>query len=277
MFPALFHDGAVVPMTEQGLVIQNLEQVARTLVQARYVTALVGAGMSVESGIPPFRGPGGLWVRYGEPPMNGFELFLQDPRRWWEATLEDEDHPSRREMRGALEQAQPNPGHYALVDLETMGVLRYVISQNVDNLHITAGTQNLAEIHGNRTKVRCLGCSLRFLKEEFPILNLPPKCPECGELMKGDGVMFGEPIPEDVLKVCFEQSELSDCMIILGTSAVVYPAASLPLHVKQRGGLLVEVNMFNTPLTDQCDLVLRGPPGGVLTRLVERIRELKSQ
>ena len=261
-------------MNEHEALTQAVEEAARLLVMSPYVTALVGAGMSVESGIPPFRGPGGLWTRYGEPPMNGYQLFQEDPKAWWERTRQDENQGHRREMRRSIEQAQPNPGHYALVDLEQLGVLRYIITQNVDNLHLKAGNRGVAEIHGNRTKLRCIDCNLRFLQAEFPIRELPPRCPECGGVVKGDGVMFGEPIPEDVLKVCYEQSHLSDCMLIIGTSAVVYPAASFPLFIKERGGVLIEVNMYDTPLTQECAVMLRGPSGEVLPRLVERVREL---
>ncbi len=254
---------------------QGIEQVARLLVQSSYVTALVGAGMSVESGIPPFRGPGGLWTRYGEPPMNGFQLFKEDPRGWWERLRRGEEQGQQREMRRSIEQARPNPGHYALVDLEAMGILRYIITQNVDNLHLVAGSRAVAEIHGNRTKLRCLGCSLRFLRSDFPIgEEMPPRCPECGGIVKGDGVTFGEPIPPDVLRVCHTQSRLSDCMLIIGTSAVVYPAASFPQLIKDRGGVLVEVNLLETPLTAKCDVVLRGSSADVLPRLVEQVREM---
>src|SRR5271170_5075804 len=117
---------------------------ARAIVAAEYPIALTGAGMSVESGIPPFRGPGGLWTKYGEPPMNGFEIFLSDPKKAWEQRL------TRRndELFAPLAKAQPNPGHLALAELETMGVLRFMITQNIDDLHRQAGQQALAEIHG---------------------------------------------------------------------------------------------------------------------------------
>ena len=261
-------------MDEHEILKQGIEETARLLTGSRYVTVLIGAGLSVESGIPPYRGPGGLWTRYGEPPLNGFQVFMQDPKAWWERQRHDEEQPSRREMRRSLEDAQPNPGHYALVDLEDLGLLRHIITQNVDNLHLKAGSQGVAEIHGNRTKMRCLDCNLRFPRAGFPMHEVPPKCPECGGMVKGDGVMFGEPIPQDVLQVCYEESSLSDCMLIIGTSAVVYPAASFPSLIKSRGGRLVEINMYDTPLTPECDVVLRGPSGEVLPLLVERVREL---
>lgn len=120
---------------------------ARLLHEAKYVLALVGAGMSVESGIPPFRGPGGLWAKYGEPDMRGYDRFLADPKGWWESILKREGYAS--ELVEGIERAKPNPGHYALAELEEMGILKYIITQNVDNLHYAAGSKNVAEIHGN--------------------------------------------------------------------------------------------------------------------------------
>src|SRR5207247_2559835 len=131
--------------------------------RARYVIALTGAGLSVESGIPPFRGPGGLWTRHGEPPMDGYQRFLKDPRRAWEERL----NPAgpMRELWEALAAARPNPGHQALVELEELGVLKCTITQNVDNLHRTAGSERLLEIHGNATLIRCIECVARYPRE----------------------------------------------------------------------------------------------------------------
>src|SRR5579883_299481 len=132
---------------------EELEAAAACLARARYAIALTGAGLSVESGIPPFRGPGGLWTRYGEPPMDGFQRFLRDPKGAWEERL----NPTgpMRELWATLARARPNPGHHALVELERLGVLKAVITQNVDDLHRAAGSVNLLEIHGNATLVRC--------------------------------------------------------------------------------------------------------------------------
>src|SRR6478672_5656356 len=140
--------------------LEAIEAAAECMARAHYVVALTGAGLSVESGIPPFRGPGGLWTKHGEPPMNGFQRFLADPRRAWEERL----NPTgpMRELWEALGEARPNPGHLALAELEDLGVLRALITQNVDNLHRLAGSRRLLEIHGNATLIRCLGCVERF-------------------------------------------------------------------------------------------------------------------
>src|SRR5271163_626530 len=142
---------------------------ARAVLAAEYPIALTGAGMSVESGIPPFRGPGGLWTKYGEPPMNGFQRFMADPKKAWEERLSKRND----ELYKPLSVAKPNPGHLALVELEQLGVLRFVITQNVDDLHRQAGQKALAEIHGNWKLMRCLECTSRFSAEEISLEVLP--------------------------------------------------------------------------------------------------------
>ena len=251
-----------------------IEQASRIISRSHHVVAMVGAGLSVESGIPPFRGPGGLWTRIGEPDMSGYQRFLDDPETHWRNLLNPEVEGPQAEFRQAIEKARPNPGHYALADMEEMGVLKYIITQNVDNLHREAGSQNVSEIHGNRHKLRCIECNLRWMREEFHIRELPPKCPECGGLIKGDGVAFGEPIPKDVLATCYREAELCDCMLIIGTSAVVYPAAAFPQQVKMNGASLIEVNTDDTSLTYLCDVALQGPSGEILPALVQGVRIL---
>lgn len=249
---------------------EEIEKAAVLVLKAKYVVAVVGAGMSVESGIPPFRGPGGLWTKYGEPPMDGYQRFLADPKGWWE-TYQQASY--RRELDVAIKQAKPNAGHYALAELEQMGILKYIITQNVDNLHQVAGSKSVAEIHGNRYKLRCISCGSRFPREGFQITELPPRCPRCHGIVKGDGVMFGEPIPPDTLDKCEEEAYKCDYMLLVGTSGTVYPAAGFPTVVKRRGGSLIEVNLYETSLTYMCDAVLRGSSGEALPLLVQRTKE----
>ena len=141
---------------------QAIESATRLIVESTYVIALVGAGLSAESGIPTFRGPGGLWTRIGEPSMNGYQEFLADPSGWWKQQREQQANPDRAHFRGAIEKAEPNAGHYALAELEKLGILKRMITQNVDNLHYVAGSMQVTEIHGNRTKLRCIGCEARW-------------------------------------------------------------------------------------------------------------------
>ncbi len=251
---------------------QAVDHAARTIMGARHVVALVGAGLSAESGIPTFRGPEGLWTRHGEPDLRDYERFQQDPKQWWELRISRAGQ--FKELVDALNNAVPNEGHFALMDLEQMGRLHHIITQNIDNLHQMAGSQAITEIHGNRTKLRCIECTGRWPMDEFAMDELPPHCPECGGIVKGDTVMFGEPIPRDALDECIAQTRLCDCMLLIGTSAVVYPAAGFPVDVKMSGGRLVEVNPNETPLTEMSDVILRAPAGQSLPRVVERIREI---
>jgi NAD-dependent deacetylase len=252
---------------------EEIREAARTVLAARYPIALTGAGMSVESGIPPFRGPGGLWTKYGEPPMNGFQRFLADPKKAWEERLSNRND----ELFKPLTIARPNPGHLALAELERLEVLRFVITQNIDDLHRQAGQKSLAEIHGNWTLIRCLNCGTRFHRDAISLEKLPPACPRCDGLLKSDTVSFGEPIPTDVLNTCAEHSARADLVLVAGTSATVYPAAGFALEVKQRGGILIEVNLYESEITQICDMSLRGGSAVVLPRLTNAIAEIRKE
>jgi len=251
----------------------GIERAATISARAQYLVALTGAGMSVESGIPPFRGPGGLWTKYGEPPMNGYQRFLADPAQAWRERLSPQG--PMRELWETLHAAQPNPGHHALARLESAGILRCLITQNVDNLHRLAGSQAIAEIHGNYMLVRCIECRRRFAGDEIPLEALPPRCPHCQGILKNDSVFFGEPIPTDVLGRCFDAAEQCDCMIVAGTSATVYPAAQFPFDVRQRGGDVIEINPYATELTPIASVSVHGPAAVVLPELAMRIIQLR--
>ncbi|MFN8627458.1 MAG: NAD-dependent deacylase [Candidatus Binatia bacterium] len=253
----------------------DIERAATIVARAQYVVALTGAGMSVDSGIPPFRGPGGLWTKYGEPSMNGYQRFLADPAQAWRERLSPQG--PMRELWDTLLAAQPNPGHQALARLESAGVLRCLITQNVDNLHRLAGSQEIAEIHGNYMLVRCIECSRRFAAEEVSLELLPPRCPHCQGILKNDSVFFGEPIPTDVLARCFDAAEQCDCMIVAGTSATVYPAAQFPFDVRQRGGDVVEINPYDTELTAIATISVPGPAAIVLPELAARILQTRAR
>lgn len=249
---------------------RSIDLAAELMLKAKHVVGLTGAGVSVESGIRPFRGPGGIWTEYGEPPMDGYQRFLADPKGEWERMIRREGY-----LKGffeAFESAKPNPGHYALAELEQVGVLKFLITQNVDNFHRAAGNKNLAEIHGNLYLLRCVSCNSRYPQEEISLEELPPHCPKCGGIIKSDGVYFGEPIPSDVLSKCQEEVYKCDCMLLAGTSGFVYPAAGFPRVVKQRGGPLLEVALYETDLTYMCDVSLRGKSGEVLPELVNCIK-----
>jgi NAD-dependent deacetylase len=251
-------------------VSESIHEAARILRHSRYVISLVGAGISAESGIPTFRGPDGLWTRMGEPANNQYEQFLRDPKSWWRRRMSAQ---SSGEI-SHWDQARPNPAHYALARLEDMGLMRHVITQNIDNLHQVAGTRSISEFHGNRFKLRCVGCNVRWERDELEVSpNEPPDCPHCGGMVKSDTVMFGEPIPPDAIERSFEEAEKADCCLVIGTSAVVYPAANVPLIVRRNGGHLIEVNPLETAMSRMCRVALRGPAGEVMPALVDALEE----
>jgi NAD-dependent deacetylase len=249
-----------------------ISRAAALVAAARSVVALTGAGLSVESGIPPFRGPGGLWTKHGEPPLDGYQRFLRDPRGAWRERLSPSEGWAVA-LHETLAQARPSAGHRALAALEELGRLDALITQNIDDLHRQAGSRRVLEIHGNHRLLRCIGCMRRFAEGEIAIDadDLPPHCPGCGGIVKGDTVHFGEPIPPDVLRACFAAVEAADCMIVAGTSATVFPAAEFPFEVLRRGGSVIEVNPCESELTPAATLSLRGPGGAVLSRLVHEV------
>ena len=242
---------------------------AAILSGAGYAVALTGAGLSVASGIPAFRGPGGLWTRYGPPANLSYREFLRSPQAWWERRLHDETTPGNPtyDLKDAVDRAVPNAGHRALAALETMGIIRAVITQNVDGLHARAGARSLLEIHGNRSRLRCLQCGHRQPRADAVITDLPPICSDCGGIIKLDTVMFGEPIPPDILDACFAEAARCDAMLLVGTSGTVNPAAQLPRLARERGAQIIEVNPEPTSLTPLAHLALTGPAGAILPTL----------
>ena len=249
----------------------DIRRAADALGRARYAVALSGAGLSAGSGIPTYRGVGGVWAGGGLPPLMAYREFVADPAGWWRARLAaevDAAHPVGR-MKLAVDGAAPNAGHRALAELERRGVLRGVITQNVDGLHSAAGSRVVLEIHGNRNLLRCIDCGRRFPRSgELAAGGLPPRCRGCGGILKPDTVMFGEPIPPDTLQACREAAERCDCMLLAGTSGTVNPAARLPLLAKELGATLIEINPESTALTPFCAVVLTGSADVVLPELL---------
>lgn len=255
---------------------------ARDLVDSKYAIALTGAGISTESGIPDFRGPSGVWTRNPQAEKlayRSYDEFVKDPRQWWR------DRLASPGVLGDLERCQPNAGHIALTELEHLGKLRWVVTQNVDGLHEKAGTKNLLEYHGSYFKLRCMCCGLRLRHDEIDLARLaredrlPPRCPKCRGTLKTDTVSFGEPIPTDVAQRSLDEALKCDLMLICGTSAVVYPFASLPRLARQRRDIrIIEINAEPTPLTQEAvsDYFIQGKTGIVLPRIVLEIKRLMS-
>ncbi len=223
--------------------------------------------MSVESGIPTFRGKDGLWTRYGPPPMDGFSRFREDPAGWWERRVNREMDDHMIELRDALIAARPHAGHHALAALEQAGAVQHVITQNIDGLDLKAGLKNLIEIHGNRTRLRCIGCGRRTALGDIVPEEPPEPCGQCGQVVKFDTVMFGEPVPSDTMKAAREQIDRASCVLAVGTSASVRPASGLLWIAMSQGATIIEINPFETKLTSICDVVIRARAGEALSQL----------
>jgi NAD-dependent deacetylase len=250
---------------------QAIEAAVELLLRSNHPVALTGAGLSAESGIPTYRGPDGEWTKFGEPTIDGWELFREDPAEWWRLAAREVENPG--DFSRAIAAAKPNPGHIAMAELEAMERLAHVITQNIDDLHRKAGSRALTEIHGNRYLVRCMNCGQREPLGQVRLERLPPLCLDCGGVLKNDVVMFGEPIPQDALHECYRQTAMTDVFLLVGTSAVVYPAADFPVMAKRKGAPLIEVNPNETALSEFADVVIRAPSGEALPELVERLRE----
>jgi NAD-dependent deacetylase len=278
---------SVLEVHVEGLI----KRAAKDITESKYAIALTGAGMSTESEIPDFRGPKGIWTTNKDAEAKAYqryELFLNDPKAYWEELL------GLRGVYGAfheqIRQAQPNPGHYALAELEALGILKCVITQNIDGLHKKAGSQRVLEYHGSVNAVRCLSCGSRFDREEVSLDELPPRC-QCGAVLKDDVVHFKEPIPLDIMTESENEALHCDLMLICGTSAVVYPFANLPRMARSHSSglvpslgvtgrrttvMIIEVNADPTPLTHEgiSDYLIQGKTGETLPRIVEEVKKV---
>lgn len=242
----------------------DLQRAAEALHQASCIIAVTGAGASAESGIPTFRDTGGLWERFPPEEYATLEGYLRDPFKVWEFWLE-----LARTTRGC----RPNPGHFALAELESMGRLEAVITQNIDNLHQDAGSRTVIEYHGNARRLRSLESGFVQPLDPENLPASPPHCP-AGTLMKPDVVMFGEMIPIDALTRSEALVAKTDAVIVVGTSAQVFPAAQIPYSAKQRGAFVIECNIDETDFTRDgiTDIFLHGPCGETLPALVAAVR-----
>ena len=249
----------------------EIKESIRIINSSDYIVAVTGAGISVDSGVPTFQGTDGLWTRFGKPSLNSYSDFIKDPHKWWVREIEYASAPYINELRKTLELARPNVGHKILKSMVDIGLIKKLITQNIDGLHLEIGTENLIEIHGNRNKFRCIGCCARIDRMENRITKMPDPCLKCGNIMKFDSVMFGEPIPKDVLKSSRMAINSADCVISIGTSSTVRPAAGLFWIAKSQNAKLIEINISSTKLTEFCDVVIQGSTSEILPKLFENI------
>lgn len=246
-----------------------IDRAARDIMASKRTIALTGAGISVESGISPFRGKGGLWEKYDPEEYASISSFMKDPARSWTLLAG---------MLDVIKSARPNPGHLGLAELERMGMLKCIITQNVDGLHQLAGNTDVIEFHGNNRWLVCLDCGKRYPIEWVSPKEIPPRC-ECGSIkVKPDAVFFGEPIPPEALHRSYSESQNCDLMLVIGTSAVVYPAASMPQVAKRARAKIIEINPEATPFTTSIsDYLIQGTAADIIPRIVARIKALASK
>jgi len=236
-----------------------LEKVAEIIKDARRGVVLTGAGISAESGVPTFRGQDGLWKQYRPEELATMEAFRTEPQLVWEWY---------NWRRGLIRQVEPNPGHHALVDLAAHFDDFALVTQNVDGLHRQAGSKLVLELHGNIMRSKCVECQRLYESEEDIDPGNIPACPECGGKIRPDVVWFGEMLPADVIREAFEKSEQADVFFSIGTSAIVHPAASLPMTAKRAGAILVEINPERTPLSELADFCFCEKSGFLLPSLL---------
>ncbi|UCH00830.1 MAG: NAD-dependent deacylase [Deltaproteobacteria bacterium] len=242
-----------------------IQEAARSILGSKLTIALTGAGISVESGIPDFRSRGGLWDRFDPDEYATINSFKRSPEKVWEML---------REMEETIDAAETNEAHTGLAELERMGLLQTVITQNVDNLHQEAGSRDVIEYHGNSRSLTCLWCNNSYDYKEKKG-EYPPRC-ECGKILKPDVIFFGEAIPFDAMTRSTQLASTCQVLLIIGTSAVVFPFNLLPRQAKQAGSKIIEINLEKTALTDHIiDIFLQGKASVKVSQLVSVVRELR--
>jgi NAD-dependent deacetylase len=244
----------------------TIQHAAELLSSARRGLALTGAGVSAESGIPTFRGEGGLWTKYDPVKVASIDYFMADPAAYWNV--------SKQRGRVALA-AKPNRGHDALAQLEKRGHLAAVATQNTDGLHRDAGSQNVIELHGSGRTVQCLDCGVCEPRSEVQQrldVEMPPRCRSCGGgFLKPTVVLFGEPMPQPEVQQAFALASQADVMLVVGSSLVVFPAAEIPLVAVRAGAPMIVINAEPTPLDRIARVVIHGRAGEVLPEILDAI------
>jgi len=248
----------------------NIGIVADMIVNAKGVVVFTGAGISTESGIPDFRSPGGLWSKF-DPEDFTIQRFLASPeirKKQWHALIEG----------GLLADAEPNRAHCAIAELEKIGKLRCVITQNVDNLHQKAGNSpdRVYELHGNIHWIRCMQCNKRYSRESMINRCTPgddlPVCEHCQGMLKPDVIFFGEALPVDTLEQATMHAVSCNLLIVIGSSLVVYPAASIPMYARETGAKLVIINRTPTQFDTEADVVIHHSAGEVMEKVLQEVK-----
>jgi NAD-dependent deacetylase len=249
----------------------RLEAAARILADSRHAVALTGAGHSTPSGVPDFRSPGsGLWEQADPMEVASIYGFRHNPQAFYSWI---------RPLAKQMMEAQPNDAHFALAELERIGVIKAVITQNIDELHHRAGSKHVLELHGSVRQATCTGCQRRVPSAEmwpaFVASGQVPTCPSCGSLLKPDVVLFGELLPTGVMLEAQQEADACDVMLVAGSSLEVYPAGGLPMRARQHGAKTIVVNYEPTHMDDCAEVVLHENVAIAVPRIAARIIELR--
>ncbi|MFW6001539.1 MAG: SIR2 family NAD-dependent protein deacylase [Halanaerobium sp.] len=243
--------------------MDKYKKAAQMIKDSSHITAFTGAGISVESGVPPFRGKEGLWNKY-DPAILDINRFYADPEKIWGYIKEI--------FYDYFAEAEANPAHKALAELENQDLIKAVITQNIDNLHQEAGSKNVIEFHGNSKKLVCTKCGNRYTVDESIFAVLPPKCDDCQGVLKPDFVFFGESIPDKALDLSYQEAEKADLFLVIGTTGEVYPASMIPIYAKDSGAEIIEINTKKSNFTDRItDIFLKDKASIAVQKIAEEL------
>ena len=248
-----------------------VDRVADLIVKAERAVVFTGAGISTESGIPDFRSPGGIWEKF-DPDDFTYQKLMSSPesrKKWWRVFRE----------REVTTEAEPNPAHLAIAELDKLGKLDCVITQNIDNLHQKAGVPDdkVFELHGNMKWTVCLSCGKRYPTEQIRARleagEEVPACESCQGILKPDIVLFGETLPEGVFEEATRHSTEADLFIVIGSTLIVYPAAYMPIYAVDSGAKLVIINLSSTPMDKQATVLIEAKAGETMSKVIQRLKE----
>jgi NAD-dependent protein deacetylase/lipoamidase len=243
---------------------EKISRAAEWIRDSKHTTVFTGAGISVESGIPPFRGEGGLWNKY-DPNMLDISYFLSQPETCWGVIKEI--------FYDFFGKAKPNDAHIGIAELEKEGYVKAVITQNIDNLHQEGGSKIVHEFHGTSAYLRCMTCEAVYASKTVSLATMPPKCKGCSGILKPDFIFFGEGIPRDVSIQSFGEAQLADVFLVIGTTGEVMPACDIPFQAKKRGAKIIEINMDPSSFTHSItDIFLQGKATEMMNRITEEIK-----
>ena len=236
-----------------------IRETAKIIKQSKFTIAFTGAGISVESGIPPFRGEHGLWNKYN-PEVLDLGYYLENPEDCW--------YYIREIFYDFFAHARPNEAHRILARMENEGILQSIITQNIDNLHQEAGSKVVREFHGNSKKLKCLKCGKIYGAKEIDFKSMPPRCNYDNEILKPDFIFFGEGIPHEAYSNSFTDAEKAEVCLVIGSTGEVVPASYIPRTAKQNRAIIIEINPEESMFTNQVtDIYLKGKAGEVLSEL----------